>query len=362
MNTHSTKNLLLNTLLSPEFALTLKPMEWELVLHLARQSKLVAYLGWKINKIAKSSHSIPENVFLHFEAAQRMLDNRNRLVLWELNRIRRETFDLKINTLVLKGGAYLLLKYPFAKTRLCADIDILVKRDDLSEMENRLKERGWKSTKLNDYDQQYYRKWMHEVPPMRHPDRYIEVDLHHTILPLTSRLSPPANLLIKDAIGIKESGCSVFSSIDLILHSSTHLFYDAELNASDLRDLVDLHELIILHKDEEGFFDSLVQRANSLNLQRPLFYSLLFSKKLLHTPVPDRYIEENNGRPGAIILRIMLFLVPMAILPRQIGKEEKKVLFARWLLYVRSHYLRMPLTLLIPHLFKKSKKRVDDLF
>ena len=32
---------------------------------------------------------------------------------------------------------------------------------------------------------------------------------------------------------------------------------------------------------------------------------------------------------------------------------------ARWLLYVRAHYLRMPLHLLLPHLLRKSFHRPD---
>src|SRR3546814_9997045 len=32
---------------------------------------------------------------------------------------------------------------------------------------------------------------------------------------------------------------------------------------------------------------------------------------------------------------------------------------ARWLLYVRAHYLRMPLPLLLPHLLRKSLHRPD---
>jgi hypothetical protein len=35
--------------------------------------------------------------------------------------------------------------------------------------------------------------------------------------------------------------------------------------------------------------------------------------------------------------------------------------FARWLLYVRGHYRRMPLRLLVPHLVRKAvRSRLDD--
>ncbi len=362
MSAHSQKNLLINIINDPEIALALKPIEWENLLHLARQSKLLAYLDWLFAQ-SDLKHLIPPAVLLHFDAAMKMVANRNRMILWELNRIKQTTFDLKIKTIVLKGAGYLILDLPFAHTRILSDLDILVDRFDLARFENKLKKHGWQGVELDEYDQQYYRKWMHEVPPMRHEERYVEVDLHHTILPLTSRLCPPVDLMIGDATVIKEKGIATFSPLDLIIHSSVHLFYDAEIKASDFRDLVDLHELIIwFHRDNPGFFTELVDRAEFLNLQRPVFYALFFTKKILGTSIPDQYIEHNQGRPNAILLAIMSLLVSVSILPNPVGQETTVVRFSRWLLYVRSHYLRMPMTLLLPHLFKKSKKRIDDFF
>ena len=49
---------------------------------------------------------------------------------------------------------------------------------------------GWLRMKIDPYDDRYYRVWMHEIPPLRHRERKTEIDLHHTILPRTSRLKP----------------------------------------------------------------------------------------------------------------------------------------------------------------------------
>ena len=354
------KKLILDALCSPQNIKTLCTSDWELLIRCARHCKLLAHLGNKLDQLNLLS-AVPDQVLVHFVAAQNIADYRNRLALWELNRIRRALHDMNIEVVVLKGGAYQLLKLPFAKGRLLADIDILVKKTDLQTVEKCLLQKGWNAAPLDEYDQQYYRNWMHEIPPLRHQERFIEVDLHHTILPLTSRLHPSPKLLMQDAIAIADSGYKVLSPFDIILHSSVHLFYDAELNGSDFRDLVDLCELIAhFQPKHEFFFEQLLKRANQLTLQRPLYYTLYFSQSILKSAVPKNFIEDNNGKPHWLTRKIMHHLVPLAILPEHPDFPRKRVALARWFLYVRSHFLRMPFYLLIPHLLKKSRKRIDE--
>ncbi len=354
------KKIIINSLCFPETVKELTVSEWELLVRCARYCKLLAYLGWKLEAYGLIA-SVPAQALTHITAAQRLVDYRNRLALWELNRIRRALFEKDVDVLVLKGGAYQLLQIPFAKSRLLADIDILVKKSDIHTVETCLQQQGWKTAVLDEYDQQYYRAWMHEVPPLRHQERFIEVDLHHTILPLTSRLHPSPELLMEDSIAVENTGYKVLSPVDMILHSSVHLFYDAELNGADFRDLLDLKELITYFQpQQEFFFETLLERASQLTLQRPLYYTLYFIKSLLDASIPEKYIEENCGKPSWLTRKLMCSLVPLALLPEHPDFPRKKVALARWLLYVRSHFLRMPFYLLLPHLLKKSRKRIDD--
>ena len=46
--------------------------------------------------------------------------------------------------------------------------------------------------KSDPYDDAYYRRWMHELPPLIHRERDRMIDVHHTILPLTARITPDA--------------------------------------------------------------------------------------------------------------------------------------------------------------------------
>lgn len=352
------KHLLLESVRNPHFITELNTREGELLLQLARPSKLLAHLGSLVKRRGLTDQ-LPEKIVEHFQAAQVLADQRKRLALWELNRLWRALLDVDFPVVILKGGAYLLKELPLADGRLVSDVDILVEKDNLHTFERTLIEQGWCTAKLDEYDQSYYRKWMHEIPPLRHRERIIEVDIHHTILPLTSRLRPDGVLLVKDSVESGKYQFKVLAPCDMLLHSSVHLFYNAELNEGDLRDLVDQDELIrALSRQDAGFWNKLLERGRELQLLRPLYYSLHFSHKFLDTPVPDEvWSMLSEGKPSGVICRLMDFLVPLAILPDHPDFPQKRVGIARWLLYVRSHYLRMPLHLLIPHLFHKSGTR-----
>lgn len=352
--------LILNAFINPKSLAQLELHEWELLMRCARSSKLLAALGEKI-ALNCPEMPLPKKVSEQFQAAQQWVEYRKQLVMWELSCLNKALSELGVEIVVLKGGAYILLGLSMSTGRLLADIDILLNKKDIERVEKHLLAQGWRQQeKLDDYDQHYYRTWMHEIPPLRHRDRFVEVDIHHTILPLTSRLHPDPACLLNEAVKVGNSDCKVLSPCDMVLHSTVHLFYDAELNAQDFRDLVDLHELLSYYSlQDEGFWDKLAKRAEDLGLQLPLYYTLYFSSRLLNTPVPEHLLSNNKSRPSAIFRVLMAYLVPLALLPEHPDYPKRKVAVARWLLYVRSHYLRMPLTLLIPHLFKKARKRLE---
>ncbi len=353
------RQLLLRAFTHPESLVQLELHEWELLVRCLRRSKLLASFGAK-NAISSDSVTLPTKVTETIQGFQQLIDYRKKLVMWELNRLNKVLAKLDVDVVVLKGGAYILLALPMSKGRLLADIDILVAKKDLMRVEQHLLAHGWQGAAMDDYDQHYYRTWMHEIPPLRHCDRLVEVDIHHTIAPLTSRLHPDPDCLLNAAVKIDNSVCKVLSPCDMVLHSMVHLFHGGELNAGDFRDLVDLHELLSFYSSQdEKFWDELQNRAEELGLQRPLYYALYFCKYLLDTSVPQYLLLNNKSRPSFIVRSLMTYLVPLAILQEHPDYPDRKVAIARWLLYVRSHYLRMPLRLLIPHLLIKSKKRLE---
>jgi len=281
-----------------------------------------------------------------------------RSVRWEMNRLRHALRDVEVRTVLLKGAAYVMGGLPVARGRLVNDVDILVPRCSLEAVEQALRGHGWEPLAHDQYDDYYYRTWMHELPPLRHRDRGAVIDVHHTILPLTGRLHPDPQLLLDAARPISGGDFYALAPEDTVLHAAAHAFQDGDL-AGGLRDLTDL-DILLRHfaEAESGFWERLVPRAERLQLMRPLYYGLRYAQKLWRTPVPEEAVAAvRTARPAWPLRRLMDALVTRALVPTIEDGASRTADLARLLLYIRSHWLRMPPWLLARHLARKTIRR-----
>lgn len=351
--------LLLRALDHPERLKSLDADGWNCVMRQARAGNLVARLGHLALERGVLA-DLPEKAADHFAAARAEAAQHERVVRWEANRVLRALVDVDTDVVLLKGGAYVMAGLPPARGRRVSDLDILVPFDKLEIVERALLDHGWEHLKVDKYDQRYYRAWMHELPPLRHHHRRSVLDVHHTILPPTGRLRPDPDLLLASAIpvgGGLPDKLKVLCPHDMVLHSAAHMFQDGEL-AGSLRDLTDLDDLLRhFGEHEDGFWDGLVDRAVRLQLQRPLYYALRYTRRMLGTPVPGRVVAAAEiGRPITPIPRVMDALVGRALVADASQEIPWTSEAARLLLYIRAHWLRMPAGLLIRHLWRKTLK------
>jgi hypothetical protein len=144
----------------------------------------------------------------------------------------------------------------------------------------------------------------------------------------------------------------------MVLHSATHLFHNEELSHG-LRDLVDL-DALLAHFGGEGraFWRTLVARAAELDLGRPLYYALRFTSRLLGTDVPDDVVADVACHaPAAPIAAVMDHLLDAALQPTAALSATR---WARRAMYVRGHWLKMPVPLLAWHLTYKALRRDEE--
>ena len=329
--------------------------DWDL---LVRQARAVGLLGrlYVLIRNAGWIEQVPECAERHLRWGYRVACRHRELVTLEVENIAISLQSQKTPLILLKGAAYCYAGFEKLEGRLFSDIDILVEKKELPEVEKCLEREGWLSTHLSPYDQHYYRQWMHEIPPLKHGLRQTELDVHHAILPETSRFPSPPSLLFENRILLSgDSHVYRLDDVDLILHSASHLFFDGEFKHG-LRDLEDIRSLLNTFVDSSGQWEKLLARAKELGLSNPGYYALMFCKLWLGSEVPDTVLTEMRLAAG--IGRIknvwMKSLFQQALKPIHPSCEGRLNGFARYLLYVRSHYLRMPLRLLIPHLLIKA--------
>lgn len=346
---------LIRYLRDPAVGAALGVADWERLLRAARHGYLSSRVAW-LAKQTGLLERLPEKIGFHLQSALRVAESQAISVNWEVVQIQKALADLEIPFVLLKGAAYILGGFESGHGRLLSDVDIMVPKARLTEAEKALYQHGWFPTKLNAYDQRYYRDWMHELPPMRHLGRGTTLDVHHTILPPTALLKPDVDKLWASVRAVENAkGIFVMSPVDLVLHSATHLFHDGELEHG-LRDLIDMDALIGQFSGERQFFETLLDRADELDLGRPLHYALKYCRAFLRTRVPDDIFASAARRssPSPAIRTIMNVVVPQSIGSILEDRPGIKSRVSQFAMYVRSHYLRMPMHLLLPHLLRKQ--------
>lgn len=353
------RSLVTAALGDPAAALDRSQGDLDLTLRLLRRARLLGRFAWQL-RAAGLLDLQPPVVRDQLQSSLVNADARARVALWELNRIAWALAEVPDVPLVaLKGCAYLLAGLPNAAGRVFADVDLLVPAQRLRNLETSLSERGWRPSEVTTYDERYYRQWAHELPPLAHVEREVEVDLHHTILMRTARLKPSPSLLLAGARPIPGSRFGVLAPVDMVLHAMTHLLYGGEMDDA-LRELVDIDDLLgHFGAHEPGFWEQFWSRAVRLDLTRPAFYGLRYAHQLLGTPVPQAVLEASRvAAPPAPALPLMDRLVPLALFPPHPDAPSSRIKPARFLLYLRSHWVRMPPLMLARHLGYKAYVRV----
>ncbi len=332
---------------------------WADLLGQARSSLLGARLALWLQAHGGLAR-VPERPRTYLQGALEIAQRHRGLAGEEMARMRQALRRIEGPVLVLKGGAYLAAQLPAAAGRTLSDFDLMVPRAQLAEAESALLAGGWISQERDAYNQRYYRQWMHEIPPLTHVRRGTVVDLHHTITAPTSSFAVDGGLLIAASrpIDPADDGWRMLQPVDMVLHSAVHLFQEGEFDHG-LRDLLDMDWLLQhFEASEPGFWPQLLARAAELRLQVPLHHALHHIERLFGPRMPADQRAAVTALAPAWPQRVaMAWLLERALRPMHPSAAQGGEDLARAVLYLRSHWLRMPLHLLLPHLLRKAWMR-----
>ena len=332
---HVSGALLLHVLRDREQLRRLSPTQWSELLLKADAARLLPRLANDAARMGLTS-SLPDWARDRLTSARVRGDAYTRDVWWEIGQIQRALRPLAVDPVFLKGAAYIAAGLPCGVGRVLADVDVLVPEDALPRVETALQQHGWRFAPLDQYDERYYREWMHELPPLIHQERGTALDVHHRILPRTGRRHPPTDRLIEHSIKVHD--IRMLSLEHMVLHAAAHLFQDGELE-SPVRELVDIALLAGLGLERDGFLDRLTHEADALDLGRPLFYGLRYASRYLEGCCRAVPLERfDPWRPSVPTLRLMDRLVDSSI-----GKGGTASGLA---MYLRANWLKLP-----PHVF-----------
>jgi hypothetical protein len=336
---------LIELLRSPDAVATVSASEWNDVVVAARKNQLLGQLVASLRR-AGQLEKVPSNVLRHLDLEALSSKRRGESAVWEIATMRRAV-DAKYPLVLLKGCAYLVANDANAEGRPFSDIDVMVRREELPAVENNLVAVGWKPGSVNAYDAAYYRNWMHEVPPMAHVRRQTVVDLHHAINPPISRYYIDPGQLFADLITISP-GVFVLSPADRTIHCALHLLQEGEPRKL-LRDLYDLFLLIEQHHAGANGFAALMARATALNVAKPVTIAANAALAIF-----GEIRAGQSDKPAGLTKAVRRAALDAHNEPKLFNGVS-----ATWVL-AHSHWMKMPLGILVPHLLRKSWSRLSE--
>ncbi|WP_374944846.1 nucleotidyltransferase family protein [Sphingomonas sp.] len=333
---------LARVLADPQASGALDAEGWTALIATARAEQLMGTLAYRVEGLP-----MPWSVAAILVDARAAAEHGRRAALWEAEMARRALGGVDCPVLLLKGTAFVAGGLLVGRGRSIGDLDILVPRDALDAVEAALLAHGWEWVKPDAYDDAYYRRWMHELPPLIHRTRDRMIDVHHTILPPTARPKPDAAALIAGSVELV-NGLRLLSPADMVVHAAAHLIADGDL-AGGLRNLWDIDRLCReFEEDDADFYLSVMEAAWYHNLWHETGRALRLARQIFGTPVkaydiPIRFRFDEVWSDQWFRRRLLA--------RDNWGRATQPA--TRFGFYVRSHWLRMPPALLARHLWTK---------
>lgn len=337
--------LVARALRDPASVLALDADGWTALLCAARAETLVGSLAHRVEGLA-----IPAAAARVLADARAAAEQGRMAALWEAEMARRALAPSGMPVVLLKGTAFVASGLAAGQGRQIGDLDILVPRARIEEAEALLLAAGWEWVKPDPYDDAYYRRWMHELPPLIHRERDRMIDVHHTILPLTARPTPNADVMIARSERL-ENGLRVLAPEDIVIHAAAHLIADGDMQGG-LRNLWDIDRLCREFSERsEDFYLSLYERAHGHGLLEAVTRALRLAHQLFDTPVVGYanpiHIDLTARASDASFRRRLLARDGW-------GRRTRKL--TEFAFYLRGHWLRMPPLMLARHLWTKWRK------
>lgn len=335
--------------------------DWTELMPLAKFTGLWSQISHRVRQL-ELTVSVPPSLRIHLQSAEFAAGGHETRIRWEVDRLQAALADVSCPIILLKGTAFLLSGFSFARGRRFADVDLLVPRESLPEVEAALRNHGWVHCEERALHVEYFRTWLQEIAPMWHPERMVQVDIHFTIIPPKDRISFDPRTLFERAVPLGGGPFRVLAPADMFLHATSNLFRTGEFTYL-LRDLWDMSEMLDLFSREPQFWDELVERAAELNLQQTCFLALRYVQKVFATPVPEQVVAATDRwRPNPVFLAIVDACVRRCLFPRTLDRLDSGRNFVLWL---REYWPPPRLQTYFSYLFWRkrlpSSRRVDGL-
>ena len=291
-------------------------LDWHDVIIRAEHYGITPLLHFYLSKLADKT-SIPLYVMEQVQSLTRWHLFRNMNFYRELREILSVFAEREIPVIVLKGAALASLVYGDITLRPMADIDLLVRRQDLDVVERLLHILNYVPNEAC-FSQAWYRDHHHHLVPYVKHDRGFVLEIHHHISPpLLSEYLPVYDLWQRARpVQIATLPTFMLAPEDLLLHLSLHLIDDIlGRGMAKPRILGDIAETIRQYQRELDW-ELLLRNAEIYAVEKYLYYALWLSREMVAAEVKTQILcNLRSSIRGGLLEDIALkFIMQRAIL------------------------------------------------
>jgi hypothetical protein len=261
-------------------ALATADVDWNYLALLAKRHSIIPLLYRQLERHA--SRSVPSTYLAKLKLEYQQNAARNIILSEELCGVIKQFRAAGIETIPYKGPVLALFAYGDLALRRFVDLDVIVRKSDVTRARDLLLASGYKPTKsLTTAQQDLLLRTQHNFQFAR-DDRRLLLELHWEVAPHLFASSVQENELWQhlETINVRGTEMKTLAADDLLfslcVHGSRHLW-------ERLGWICDIAELIARH---EINWPALLQRAAAADSERMFLLGLHLAHKLLHAPLP----------------------------------------------------------------------------
>lgn len=339
-------------IVSPEQVETFSLTDWNELVFILRKEKMLARF-YDILERAQLATFVPPEASRHFTNARIVSRKQTELAKKEAAELSKALGNMCEFVVFLKGVAYSVTDNEASLGRVYSDIDLLVPKNTLVNVEQYLAVVGWKRKELEDYDEMYYRKWAHEIPPMQHGSRGTVLDIHHNFVPIVSGRGIDTRAFVEE-YRVTHDGVSVLTEPAMFFHSAIHLLFNEDMSSA-FRDMTDLY--LLSHSQPQEFYLDVLEITEKHGFKKECI--LAFHLLSIHFNIKFPLSVETSVNEELKNISICeLKLLKRLTLPKHRLLADGELLFNQWLGEIRGHWMKMPLFVLTYHITIKSCRTI----
>ncbi len=286
-------------------------LDWDRFLEKSRENGISPLIFFRLNKIVKDNTDIPSDILEKLKGDYYLNAARNILIFKKLGAILEEFRQAGLEVIVLKGAALAETIYRNLALRLMTDLDLLVRKEDLSRIDEQLKILGYYSSDILVNDIDFSSTYLTTLDYRSSTDNSLSLHIHwHFVNSSIPNESYIKNInmenIWRDAekIPIANVETRVMAPHHLLIHLSEHALRVTH-SLSKISFFFDIHEAVNFHTERLDW-DRLIKDSFKFNLNRMVYISLYFTSKFMQTKIPEDVLADL--RPKRFFLGEKIFL------------------------------------------------------